>query len=132
MSELAKVDSPYLDYPAELPRPKTLPPIPRAARTLETPEVLLACVCEAYGVTLDDLSYGGKRTLLAEARLVAYWLLRTVGKLSWCEVGAALNRDHTSAMAGCRRVVRRRVADLKFLAFTDELAAAVAARIGAV
>ena len=128
---VGKVDSPYFDYPvAEVPRAKTLPPIPRAAHFITAPDIVLACVCESYGVELDALKFGSKVAPLAEARIVAYWLLRTVAKLSWNQVGVTLGRDHTSAMKGTRTALKMREARAEFLAFTDELAMAVAARIG--
>jgi len=129
---VGKVDSPYLDYPvAEAPRAKTLPPIPRATHFITAPDIVIACVCESYGIELDVLKFGSKVAPLAEARIVAYWLLRTVAKLSWNQVGAALGRDHTSAMKGTRTALKMREARPEFLAFTDELEAAVKARLEA-
>jgi chromosomal replication initiation ATPase DnaA len=110
-------------------RPKALPPIPRAARDSDSPMIVIDCVCESFSVTRDEIRYGDKRPLFAEARGVTQWLLRYVAKLTWHEVGDATNRDHTTAIAVCKRVVRRRETEPQFLAFTDELAVAVAARL---
>jgi hypothetical protein len=135
-------DRPYVDFPegTEPPRAKpisvALPPLPkRVAMDTPLPErggnptEVLRCVARSYLVSLDELSGKDRHKNIAEARLVAYWLLRTLTKLSFPEIGRAVRRDHTSAMKGLKSVLRRRERDASFLAFTNDLAAAVAVRL---
>jgi chromosomal replication initiation ATPase DnaA len=91
---------------------------------------ILQCVCESFLISVADLTGKVKHRNISEARIVTYWLLRALGGLSYPEVGVVLKKDHTSAISGFKRCVRRRALEPSFLAFTDELQAAVAARMG--
>jgi chromosomal replication initiation ATPase DnaA len=103
------------------------PPIP--SRSVDANEVV-RCVCQSYMVSPALLLSKDRHKGVAEARQVAYWLFRTLSKMSYPEIGRALgNRDHTSVMSGVRRCLRMREEDRSFEAFTDELAAAVSARL---
>ncbi len=90
---------------------------------------ILRCICESFLISVAELTGKARYKNICEARIVAYWLLRELGGLSYPEIGMALKKDHTSAMSGFRRCVRRRALEPAFLAFTDELQAAVAARM---
>jgi chromosomal replication initiator protein len=116
-------------------RPKALPPIPKRPELLPAPRrrgvdpaIVFACVAQAYGVTVTALLRRDRHRQIAEARGVACWLLRTVGGLSYPEIGRAIGRDHTTAMSAIRKALRRREDDLDYEGFTDEMAAAVRAR----
>lgn len=123
MTEVA-IDRPYVDFE----HAKTLP-LPAIPRRDGSAHLALDCVGQAYQVTVEQLLGTKKHKNLAEARRVAYWVLRTLTRLSWNEIGGLLNRDHTSALAGVRVCERQRVRDAGFRAFTDELATAVKARL---
>jgi Bacterial dnaA protein helix-turn-helix len=133
-----QIDRPYLDFAGAKPLPLAvlpsvaageLPPIP-----LRNPDqsLILDCCCQSFDVTREALRSADRHRNLAEARVVAYWLLRTLSRASSPEIGQLLNRDHTSALTGVKSVERRRAKDETFRAFTDELAAAVSARLGGV
>jgi chromosomal replication initiation ATPase DnaA len=118
-------------------RPKPLPMIPKAAEMLPavprrgaTTEAILACVSLAFDVPMGALLSRDRHKVVAEARGVAYWLLRTINGLSYPEIGRATWRDHTTAMSAIRKVLRRREEEREFEAFTDALSAAIVARIG--
>ncbi len=66
---------------------------------------------------------------VAEARNVAYWLLRTQTRKSFPEIGRVMVKDHTSVMKGMDSCEAQREKDPDFRRFTDELAAAVEARL---
>lgn len=123
--------------------PKTLPLAPHIAALVAAREghpsipsrgcdvnEVVRCVCQAYMVSPSLLLSKDRHKNIAEARQVTYWLLRTLSKMSYPEIGRALgNRDHTSVMSGFRKCLRMRDDDRAFEAFTDQLAAAVAARL---
>ena len=142
MSEESRaIDRPYLDFEAHalaiITAPRRLhssfaateaapPPIP--ARDAD-PFKVLRVVAHAYALTVDDITGKDKHKNLAEARLVAYWLLRTRTKLSFPEIGRVLGKNHTSVMSGVRKCGARREKDSAFGEFTDKLAVAVEARL---
>lgn len=140
MNETAKrIDRPYLfvDSAEDIERPKRIriaehspppepPPVPR--RTADHDKIL-RCVCQSYLVSPGELAGNDRHKNIAEARIVAYWLLRVVGKMSFPEIGRAMGgKDHTTAMSGVRRCQKRRAEDDGFRSFTDELAAAAGGR----
>ena len=140
MSDQAQqMDRPYLDFTpakslplapaAAAPLAPNLPPIPLRHVGVG---VILDCCAQAYLIDRADLTGTGKHKSVTEARRVAYWLLRTLGALSLPEIGRALAKDHTSAMVGVRACLRQREAEPEFEAFTDQLAAAIQARLGGV
>lgn len=102
------------------------PPIP--AHDAD-PYKVLRVVAHAYSITVDDLTGRDRHKNTAEARLVAYWLLRTRTRLSFPEIGKVLGKDHTSVMSGVRKCGVRRDKDAEFVSFTDKLAVAVDARL---
>lgn len=130
-------DRPYLDvshiplrkaFPSSPPPAPvdTLPAIPtRDADALE----VLRCVARSFLVSLDQLISKDRHRSIAEARQVAYWLLRTRTRMSLPEIGRLLRKDHSTVMIGVRRIVRRRATEPSFERFTDELATAVDARL---
>jgi len=102
-----------------------LPPIP--ARGADYTEAL-RCVATAYTISVTELVGSDKHKQVAEARTVAYWLLRTQTRLSFPEIGRVLHKDHTSAMSGVKRCERKRTEDVGFRRFTDRMVEAVEAR----
>jgi chromosomal replication initiation ATPase DnaA len=136
MSEHAQqIDRPYLDFDGE--RAKTLPPLPLRsavanvpipARGADTNEVL-RCVAQAYLLSVGSIIGRDKFKNIAEARLVTYWLLRSLCNLSYPEIGKVLKKDHTSAISGVKKCIALRERDPSFKAFTDELTEAVRARL---
>ena len=140
---MTQADRSFVEFSMTEVRAKPLSPIPTAPRLglsgdasatlipMRGADVseILRCVCQSYFVSPSELTGPRKHKNIGEARLVAYWLLRTVGDLSYPEIGLALHRDHTSAMSGVRRCERRRAAEPSFKAFLNDLAAAVMARL---
>lgn len=140
MTNSARIDRPYLDQPADgwTARPKPLPPLPKRAEMLPVAQKrgakisqVIACAAVAYDVPPESLRARDRHQLVAEARGVACWLLRVIKGLSYPEIGRALGgRDHTTAMASIRKVLRRRKDELLFREFTDALRIATEARAG--
>lgn len=132
-----RVDRPYLDFaaapapPVIEQRPKALlqvlPPIP----TRNVPAgTILDCVAQAYLIDRAMLTSSDKHKSVTEARKVAYWLLRELTTASYPEIGRALRKDQSCGRVGVISVEKQRRIDPAFLAFTDELRAAVKARLG--
>lgn len=131
-TETAQAPAPALQL-VELPE---LPDIPRAnvsnipQRAGDVTEAI-RCVAKSYMITVSVLLSKDRHQSVAEGRGVLCWLLRTLTDLSYPEIGRALaGRDHTTIMSAVKKCVRRRALEPAFLAFTDELAAAVSARMG--
>lgn len=138
---MSQIERPYLDFETHAPslafaprrahssfaaQEAAPPPVPiRDADPLE----ILRVVATAYSIVVDDLAGKDRHRNVREARLVAYWMLRTRTKLSFPEIGRLLKKDHTSVMSGVRKCVAMRQEDASFNAFTETLAAAVDSRI---
>lgn len=107
-----------------------LPPLPVPSMRTDAGRVL-AVVAEGYAVTVWELCSKDRHKCIAEARLVAYWLLRSATRFSFPEIGRALGgRDHTTVMHGVRSCERRREVDSEFRSITGEMLAAVESRMG--
>jgi chromosomal replication initiation ATPase DnaA len=141
---LTKVDRPFLDFPLEEARPKLLaavpsgltlqlvePTLPDIPKRCYDSDVVLRCVAESYSITVSILTGPDKHRRIAEARMAAYWLLKTLCELSYPETGRVLHKDQSCARNGFRGCEARRAQEPTFLRFTDELAAAVKARLEA-
>lgn len=98
-------------------------PTPSAhAAVAGAPEFVLQTVADAYFVSVAQLCSKDRHQSIAQARLVAYWALRRLCNLSYPQIGRALaGRDHTTAMAGVRKVEAKRDRDARFRRHTDEI-----------
>lgn len=65
--------------------------------------VVLDTVGALLGYTRADLYGTGRSGGVALARQIVMYLLRAEG-LSFPEIGKVLRRDHTTVMAGCKRI----------------------------
>lgn len=89
------------------PPPSPPPAPPRRALRLETatPSQIIAHVAEAHGLSVNGLRSGCRRRVFVRARTEACVLLRKKG-LSYSQIGAAVNIDHTTAIAAIKRAAR--------------------------
>jgi hypothetical protein len=129
-----QTDRPYLDFDTSAePRAKPLSVVPPALPAIPLraadPNEILRVVCVSYALELAALLSKDKHKNISEARQVACWLLRTRTKLSFPEIGRVVRKDHTSVMVGVKKCVARRVREPGFENYTDQLAAAVEARL---
>ena len=70
------------------------------------------CVCQAFGVTREEIRGAARPIRLSEPRLVLYWLLRRHAKLKF--LGIALfvgRREHTSVTHGIKSIERKMGSD---------------------
>lgn len=66
---------------------------------------VIASAAAHFGCSAHDVRSDGRTPDVVNARHVTAWLLRQEGR-SYPQVGAALHKDHTSAMHGVKRVER--------------------------
>jgi chromosomal replication initiation ATPase DnaA len=93
---------------------------------------ILSCVAAACGVSVDKLQGRTKPNAIAEARAVAYWMLRRHTKLSNAEIGGELGgRDPSTVLLGVRSCEKRREVEPAFRDFTDRLSVAAKSRMEA-
>jgi chromosomal replication initiator protein len=84
-------------------------------------QIIKACA-EHFGVTLKDITNGGRTKQLALARQVAMYLLRASLSLSLKEIGCLFgNKDHTTVMHAIKRVGDLRTCDPAFAARLEKL-----------
>jgi len=103
-------------------RAKVIAPLPPALFVVPYDRVLRE-VCQAYSLTPEQLTGSERWQCFMAGRLTAYWLLRTVCKLSFPQIGRVMgNRDHTTIINGVRSAEKRRAKEAMFLAQTDMLA----------
>lgn len=72
---------------------------------------VLAIVAREYGVAPAELTGPRRTRSVAEARLMAYALLRDTAGMSYPEIGQALGRDHTTVIHGVRSTARHIAGD---------------------
>lgn len=118
----APIASPYLDIPVA---PYTF------SQQEQEAQQILECVGHSFQVGVKEIIGGGRRPHLARARIVAYWLLRTLTQITLSDIGRIMQKDHTSVRAGYRHVIQLRASDAAFCAFTDQLSAAIVGRLSA-
>ena len=92
------------------------------AEPLDHNKIISACA-SLYGMTVADITGPRRTKLLALARQVAMYLMRTYLKLSLKEIGYYFgNRDHTTVMHAVEKIEELRVRDPAFAAKVEKLA----------
>jgi hypothetical protein len=113
MVPIAPVAVPIIPEPAPKAEP-VLPAVPAVKpiwfsiieagpRRYYIQEIQLA-VCEHFGVTMRDLLSARRDVKIVLPRKIGYYLSKTLTGRSLPEVGRRFNRDHTSALAGIRKI----------------------------
>lgn len=77
-------------------------------------QAIVLAVADEFGFTLDELRSRDRRKTTADARAVAYLVLRNCARMSYPEIGETLARDHTSVITGVRKATLRVVGDAWF------------------
>jgi len=75
---------------------------------IPTPRKIIDATCSVYGLKYAQLSGASRNKTLVEARWVAMWMMRTVLKMSYPEIGKVLMRDHTTVIHAMRCFDKRR------------------------
>lgn len=70
-----------------------------------TADAILDVVAEYYSVSRDDLLADSRKVNVVVPRHVAMFLIREELQLSYPEIGAIFNRDHTTILAACQKVL---------------------------
>jgi chromosomal replication initiator protein len=83
--------------------------------------IIKACA-DNFGVTVRDITNGGRTKQLALARQVSMYLLRSSLSLSLKEIGGLFgDKDHTTVMHAIKRVTDLRISDPAFANRLDKL-----------
>jgi len=82
------------------------------------PEPLIFVVVEAvarhYSVTAQSILSDDRHKSASVARHTAMYVARLVGPFSYPQIGEALNRDHSTVIAACKKMARRAAADARY------------------
>ena len=70
-------------------------------------ETIIAAICVRMEVEERQLFGASRRKSIAEARSLAYLLVRELTRLSFPEMGRLFRRDHTTIIPGVRRAARK-------------------------
>lgn len=111
-------DHPYVDFhqPAQVrdsrwsnePRCGLCPELP-AGTTIFDPDLVVAHVAERFCLSPELLRSSNRERHVAEARDVAWWLLRRHSRGGTSQLSRALGRsDHSTALRGIERCEKRR------------------------
>lgn len=93
----------------------------REEEPVDHSRIIKACA-EHFGVSVKDITNGGRTKQLALARQVAMYLLRAALSLSLKEIGGLFgNKDHTTVMHAIKRVGELRAQDPSFAARLEKL-----------
>jgi chromosomal replication initiator protein len=93
----------------------------REEEPVDHTRIIKACA-EHFGVTVKDITNGGRTKQLALARQVALYVLRATLSLSLKEIGGLFgNKDHTTVMHAIKRVDELKVGDPAFAARLEKL-----------
>ena len=69
-----------------------------------TAEQICSAVCRFYSIEDTVIRSTQKNKAVAEARMVAMYLMNTIGEMTTPEIGRVLNRDHSTVIYGCRKI----------------------------
>lgn len=64
---------------------------------------IIRIVCEATGVRENEFLSQRRNRHIAEARFVAWRLMRAYTELSYPQIGRLCNRDHTTILSGVKK-----------------------------
>lgn len=77
-------------------------------------DLILEAVAYSYQVTVDDITGPSRTHLVLRPRTAAAWLMRDLLTMPYPKIGAALNRDHATAMNLVKRAAREIARDRSF------------------
>ena len=96
---------------ATKPKPVVVKQEPAAPIMLNTTVTLKRCisvVSARYGIFEHLLLQDDRRTEVVRARWILFYVVKTVKKWSYPEIGRRLgNRDHSTVLNGCRKTIAR-------------------------
>lgn len=82
---------------------------------------IVEAVAAATGVSAREIMSDRRCQRVARPRFAVYWLADRLTPYSSGHIGRALNRDHTTILAGVKHAERLRIARPEFMALTSEL-----------
>lgn len=125
------IGRPHLDFQPRKPPPRRQPGVneaPFIPGLAIQPALVLVVVADRYGIDVDYILGPTRYQNVAECRIVCYWLLRELCKLSYPLLGLAMGRDHTTVLYGVRKCERMREKSEAYREVTDTLKREIEAR----
>ena len=87
---------------------KQEPAAPIMLNTMVTLKRCISVVSARYGIFEHLLLQDDRRTEVVRARWILFYVVKTVKKWSYPEIGRRLgNRDHSTVLNGCRKTIAR-------------------------
>lgn len=85
---------------------------------------ILESIADEFYIDPVDIMSGNNTDEVADARQVAYWVLRSTTRLTSDQIAKRMNRrDHTTVLHGIAKVEERRNANPDYRAITDTVLA---------
>ena len=72
-----------------------------------TPELIIDCVADYYGMSADMVRSDSRKKEIAQARHVAVYLTREMTSLSLPRIGDAFGRDHSTIINSCDKITKQ-------------------------
>lgn len=82
-----------------------------ARQQLPVTQAIIAATALAFGIAPEDIASRSRSKSIAEARAVVCYVARRCTRMSFPQIGKALDRDHTTVMSAVQRVEQRRSRD---------------------
>lgn len=95
--------------------------VDRFVPRLRAIEEVIYAVAEVYGVAPTELIGRARTKTITEARICVYAVARRCTRMSYPEIGSALNRDHTTVINGCASAKQKSARDPYFAGVVEEL-----------
>jgi chromosomal replication initiation ATPase DnaA len=106
--------------PPPEPEPEPTPALPASAT-----QRITRVVCQHFGVSREMLLSPRRNQMFVLPRAAAYYLLQELSGASYCAIGRAFNRDHSTVLHSIEKM-RKRIADsLTMRMMIEELRAKV-------
>lgn len=67
-------------------------------------KVIISTLEDYYGIPKDSLLTETRVQTIAIPRLIAMYICRTLGGMTYVEIGDVFNRNHSTVIRGCLRV----------------------------
>lgn len=74
-------------------------------------QVIIGAVAMAFGLAPAEITGRSRMGSVTEARCIVCYVARRCTRMSYPQIGIAIDRDHTTVMSAVKRVAERRLRD---------------------